>query len=202
MTDIHVLDSASASSIEVLAYNQTQYERVLFLNPEGLLLQHMDDLFLLPPSPVSVPRAYWRSGPGIMLSSHVLLVQPSFAAFTRIAQKLEADPKARKDRDTFFNDLYSRSALVLPHRPYLLPSSEFRVKDHKMYLGRGSWDANAIFSEAKYIHLTEGSSEPVHEGALFAQQPSCGSKEDCPERDIWYRIHDSVRERRQTICSI
>ena len=44
---------------KLLAFNQTRYKRVLYLDSDATLLKPMDDLFLLPASaPVAVPRAY------------------------------------------------------------------------------------------------------------------------------------------------
>ncbi|THZ34429.1 hypothetical protein D6C88_10490, partial [Aureobasidium pullulans] len=47
------------SFTKLLAFNQTQYERVIILDSDANVLQPMDELFFLPRVPVAMPRAYW-----------------------------------------------------------------------------------------------------------------------------------------------
>jgi len=49
----------SDSYTKLLAFNQTQYDRVLSLDSDSTVLKPMDELFLLPDCPVAMPRAYW-----------------------------------------------------------------------------------------------------------------------------------------------
>ncbi|UZP42786.1 hypothetical protein NXS19_010602 [Fusarium pseudograminearum] len=43
------------SFTKLLAFNQTQYDRVLSLDSDSMVLQHMDELFQLPPAPSPCP---------------------------------------------------------------------------------------------------------------------------------------------------
>lgn len=55
------------------------------------------------------------------------------------------------------NSLYGDRARVIPHRPYLLLTGEFRAIAHNSYLGNTyeSWDAGSIFRETKYLHFSD-----------------------------------------------
>ena len=71
---------------KILAFNQTQYDRVLCLDADGVVLQHMDSLFSMPSSPVAMPRAYWLED---TLSSQLILLEPSDAEMARILRRIE-----------------------------------------------------------------------------------------------------------------
>ena len=203
-----VIETWAESFTKLLAFNQTQYSRVLSLDSDSVLLQHMDELFLLPPTPVAMPRAYWLYPKDKVLSSQVMLVQPSAAEFERVMARV-AEAKGNDYDMEIVNYLYGDSALVLPHRPYDLLSSEFREKPdaHARYLGREdeAWDPVAVFEEAKFVHFSDW---PVPKPWLDIEktrgdkQPECFVRdgvESCLEREMWNRLYDEFRERRK-VC--
>ena len=64
--------------------------------------------------------------------------------------------------DDLLDDRFRASALVLPHRPYLLQSSEFRQKDHDAYMGsfngpknQPEWNAEVEVKKAKVVHFND-----------------------------------------------
>ena len=200
------IETWAESFTKLLAFNQTQYSRVLSLDSDSVLLQHMDELFLLPPTPVAMPRAYWLYPETKVLSSQVMLVQPSTAEFERVMARV-AEAKGNDYDMEIVNYLYGDSALVLPHRPYDLLSSEFREKPdaHARYLGNEGeeWDPVAVFAEAKFVHFSDW---PVPKPWLDIsktrgdKQPACfekGGVESCVEREMWNELYDEFRERRK-----
>ena len=116
----------------------------------------MDELFLLPAGPVAMPRAYWLDPKDRVFTSGILLVEPSPSAFNQIM-----DGISNADSDVYdmeiMNQLYGNDSMVIPHRPYLLLTGEFRGKNHEAYLGNAheSWDAEAILKETKYLHFSD-----------------------------------------------
>jgi hypothetical protein len=116
----------------------------------------MDELFLSPPAPVAMPRAYWLNFDDPVMSSSVVLIQPSKFEFNRILQAIsEASPD---DYDMeIINNLYKDSALTIPHRPYNLLTGEFRSKNHTSYIGNSDeeWDPEKVIREAKYLHFSD-----------------------------------------------
>lgn len=113
----------------------------------------MDDLFLLPSCPIAMPRAYWLGG---FLTSALMLIQPNENDFNQIERRIETAGSDTFDMD-IVNNLYGESALILPHRPYILLSGEFRSKSHNAYLGNNFelWNATAAFEAAKYLHFSD-----------------------------------------------
>ncbi|KAM7193095.1 glycosyltransferase [Rhypophila sp. PSN 637] len=198
------------SFTKLLALNQTQYSRVLSLDSDSTILQSMDELFFLPPCPLAIPRAYWLYPKQKILSSQIMLIQPSAHEFNRIMAKIEQASPDEYDME-IINYLYADSALILPHRPYDLLTSEFRQPrgKHEKYLGNTEeeWDAVRVFNEAKFLHFSDW---PVPkpwlrtpEGLRREKEPKCEEEEgggNCVEREIWNGIYSEFRERRGRVC--
>ncbi|RBQ66603.1 hypothetical protein FVER14953_11649 [Fusarium verticillioides] len=196
------------SYTKLLAFNQTQYDRVMSIDSDSVLLQHMDELFFLPAAPVAMPRAYWRS-PEKILSSHLMLVQPSETELLRIMERVESVKSGEYDME-IVNQLYGDNALVFPHRRLALLSGEFRKEEHAQYLGSELeiWDPAAAYSEAKLVHFSDWPlPKPwklMLEEDRLAAQPNCtqttSGEEDCTARIIWNSLYTDFRTRRKEVC--
>jgi alpha-N-acetylglucosamine transferase len=194
------------SYTKLLAFNQTQYDRVLSLDSDATVLQHMDELFLLPTAPVAMPRAYWLSEEST-LSSQLVLIQPTAEEFKRVTEAIDSAKSGEFDME-IVNNLYSRDCLILPHRRYDLLTGEFRNGgNHTNYLGNDyeAWDPEEVLREAKFLHFSDW---PMPKPWLTASagvqsevQPKCvqdsEGKEDCRARDIWLRFYSDFKERRE-----
>lgn len=200
------------SYTKLLAFNQTNYKRVLHLDSDSTVLQSMDELFLLEPAWVAMPRAYWLGFKGRILSSQLLLLQPSEYEFDRVMKATNDAGDKDYDMD-ILNNLYQDSAMILPHRRYDLLTGEFRGDDHQKYLqdDQQQWDPEAIMKEAKYIHFSDWPlPKPwlAKPEAVDKSKPSCGQlsvtnqTEDCRDRDIWVGIYADFRRRRREICGL
>ncbi|KAL6411481.1 hypothetical protein AUP68_05195 [Ilyonectria robusta] len=208
----HGTDPTWADSFtKLLAFNQTQYSRVLSIDSDSVIFQHMDELFLLPPSPVAMPRAYWLYPDKQILSSQVMLIQPSEVEFSRIVEKMKVAGQDDYDME-IVNYLYRDSALILPHRRYDMLTAEFRQDNHAMYLGSDSevWDPVAAYNDVKLIHFSDWPiSKPwLHtpKELLDELQPKCSNTtsgtRDCASRDVWNSVYADFRRRREEICSL
>ncbi|KAI5862520.1 glycosyltransferase family 8 protein [Durotheca rogersii] len=203
-------DSTWAESFtKLLAFNQTQYARVLNVDSDATILQTMDELFLMPSCPVAMPRAYWLFPKDKILSSQLMLVQPSAVEFDRIMKKIESAGSNDYDME-IVNQLYEDSAMILPHRPYDLLTGEFRGDDHRNYLGtdREEWDPVAIFNEAKFLHFSDWPVPkpwiPMSESMRQDKQPKCETKngqENCASRDLWNSFYADFAQRRSQVCN-
>lgn len=170
----------------------------------------MDELFLLPPSPVAMPRAYWLYPEKQILSSQLMLVQPSATEFGRVMN--ETNRAGSDDYDMeIVNTLYKDQALVLPHRPYDMLTAEFRTDQHARYLGSDDeqWDPVAHLGEAKFVHFSDW---PVpkpwiemSDSVRNDMQPDCHRHQDgaesCVERDLWNGFYEDFAQRRQVSAS-
>ena len=162
--------SWDTSITKLRCFELTEYKRVLHLDSDITLFQHLDELFLLPQAPIAMPRAYWTDGVTGQwpLTSLMMLVEPNKAelegmlATLREWRENSANVSVKYDMD-LLNDRYGASALVLPHRPYALLTAEFRRKDHSAYLGMiggpssstSEWNADEVLKEAKLVHFSD-----------------------------------------------
>ncbi|KAJ0416496.1 nucleotide-diphospho-sugar transferase [Aspergillus carlsbadensis] len=204
-------DPAWAESFtKLLIFNQTQYDRVLSLDSDATVLQHLDELFLMPPSPVAMPRAYWLDQDNLFLTSLLLLVEPSKPEFHRVEEAISGAGPEDYDMD-ILNHLYRDSAMVLPHRPNAMLSGEFRSKTHERYLGSpvADWDPAKIFAEAKLVHFSDwpvpkpwnAAGSPLEENKPTCDpNPATGRDDDCRARDIWLGLYRDFADRRKRIC--
>ena len=199
----------SDSYTKLLAFNQTQYDRVLALDSDSTLLQHMDELFLLPPATVALPRAYWLKSDPPSFTTALALLQPSKTEFARVARAIASAKDGVFDME-IINALYGHDCMVLPHRRYTLLTGEFRNVDrkgHAAYLGNEdeAWDEDAALREAKFLHFSDW---PMPKPWLYAQratvldvQPKCvrrpGGEEDCHARELWLGFYSDFRTRRR-----
>lgn len=167
------------SFTKFLAFNQTQYDRVLFLDTDATLQSHLDALFFIPPAVIAVPKAYWIAKP--TLGSYMMLIQPSSSEYNRLSAAITAAPERMYDME-IINSIYGDSCSVLPHRNYSLLTGEFRRNTHQGYLkpypkakhSKASslpetdpfyvpelkevaevWDPDTYFRAAKYIHFSD-----------------------------------------------
>jgi hypothetical protein len=163
----------------------------------------MDELFLLPPTPVAMPRAYWLAQP--FLSSQLVLIEPSREEFTRIEEAIDSTTGFDME---IVNDIYGKDCMVLPHRRYDLLTSEFRSSGgHKSYLGNEyeEWDPEKMLKEAKFLHFSDWPMpKPWIEASSSVRdelQPKCRTDsaggEECRERDMWLGFYSEFKDRRK-----
>jgi len=222
-------DSSWDTSITKLrAFELTEYDRVLHLDSDITLFQHLDELFLLPKSPIAMPRAYWTDLPPGQwpMTSLMMLIEPNPAELRGMLDTLrswwmdQSPTRSKKYDMELLNHRFGSSATVIPHRPYALLSAEFRRTDHSAYLGtinapvslRSQWNADAALKEAKLVHFSDW---PLPKpwvmwphDAISEMQPNCTKlnsgvyQNTCREREIWKELYNDFRRRRKDHCKL
>lgn len=117
----------------------------------------MDELFLLPPVALALPRAYWIPFEKREVTSLLLLIQPSPFEWNRVERAMKRIGAREYDME-IINNLYRDSAMILPHRPYAMLTGEMRnTKVHKNYMGSAEepFDPDVIMNETKLIHFSD-----------------------------------------------
>jgi hypothetical protein len=204
------------------AFGAVEYDRVIHLDSDITLLQHMDELFFLPSTTIAMPRAYWLLPHTKTLSSLVAVIEPSFREYTALTDYLKPVQAGQIElnlTDTRYdmevlNDRYGDNAMVLPHRPYGLISGEFRNKDHRIYLGNDheTWNPDLALAEAKFVHFSDWPLPKPwvmwpHE-ILAKVQPACDNnpgtpdESGCRDREVWRKLYDDFRRQRKDICRL
>ncbi len=202
----------ASSYTKLLAFNQTQYNRVLHLDSDSTLLSSLDELFFLPPAPIVVPKAYWLPTP--KLSSHIMLLTPSSTTFTKIQEEIEKATKGIHDME-IVNSLFGSTCSVLPHQVYALLTGEFSSSDpeHKAFLDPATmkWDPDRVMKEAMFVHFSDYPfPKPWQETSAEEQEravPECVADDregnvDCRARNIWIGLYKDFKARRKVYFSV
>lgn len=179
------------SMTKLRVFELDEYERVIYFDSDVHLQQHMDELFTLPRAAMAMPRAYWspRRDDNLPMSSALMLFEPNPAETKKMWDRLQ-EWRLNPDRgdsqhydDDLINERFAPSAMVLPHRPYLLHTGnydkldtmdgmnteltrlftgEFRRDDHERWLGTVNgpedatkWDPFVAVKEAKLVHFND-----------------------------------------------
>ena len=159
-----------AGFTKLLAFNETSYARTIMFDNDATVYKHLDHLFLLPPTPVAIPRAYWlapnpppeKTVNKYQLSGQLLVATPDRVIFNKLLD--EVNKKGENDYDMeIINWVLGPVAMVLPHRALNLLSGEFKQEHipgyngYDRYLGLGgeTWDAMKVLNEAYYVHFSD-----------------------------------------------
>lgn len=189
---------------------------MLSLVSDSLVLQAMDELFLTPRFTVAMPRTYWLALESRVLSLQVLLIEPSEKEFARV-MAVTVDAGAAEYDMEILNRLYGDHAIVLPHRPCDLITSEFRYSSlgpaaYARYLGTADepWDPVAVLGEAKFLHFSDWPAPKpwleMSDDLCDEFQPPCWRVADdgstsCVEHELWNSFYDEFQRRRDFLCN-
>lgn len=194
-----------SSITKFLAFNQTQYDRILHFDSDVTVLKHMDELFLLPRAQVAMMRAYWHLPKLRTLTSLFVLLEPSEFELGRLMEVASSRKENEYDME-ILDRVYGDSAMILPHQQYGLLSGEFRSRDHKYFLGNDyeAWDPERALEEASLVHFSDWPlPKPwiLWPGTLVSQMvPKCkdvGGVTNCRDKDIWLELYRDFRQRRK-----
>lgn len=205
------------SYTKLLAFNLTSFDRVLALDSDGVVLQNLDALFLLPKAPLAMPYTYWGMPTGWQFSSQMLLLEPSSSTFEKVEHAIRNAKPDEYDMD-ILNTLFKGQILKIPQRPYNLLSGEFRRVNHAAYLSSSTytkaqeqWNPDEILASAAYLHFSDW---PIPKPWMRAPQtllnkymPKCRKSEwfgasDCRDREVWTKLYFDFALRRMTVCGM
>jgi len=93
---------------KLIFFNMTQYERVIFLDVDVLVLKPVDALFLLPDVPIASPIAYWLDPP--KFTSAFLVIKPNSTLFDVFVEKIDDILKINLFDMDLVNFFYRHSA--------------------------------------------------------------------------------------------
>lgn len=198
------------SYTKLLAFNLTQFDRVLALDSDSIVLKNLDSVFLLPKAPVAMPYVYWGNPTGWAFSSQMLLLTPSATTFSQIETAIKNAKEDEYDMD-ILNRLFHDHILKIPQRPFNLLSGEFRRASHAAYLSSRSekWDPDTILQEAHFLHFSDW---PVPKPWVVAPKevlnkhmPKCKQNEwfgatDCRDRAVWLKLYWDFAVTRKNVC--
>lgn len=193
-----------------LAYNLTRFDRVIVLGTESIVLNAMDELFFLPPTPIAMPYVYWSKPAGWRFSNQIMVMQPSSADFSEIEKTIKNANPDETDMDIIYK-LYNDKLTRLPQRPYHILTEEFRLREreHSRYLGTSTekWDPEEVLRQTKLVHFFDPAIPKPWIASRRTWQiyiPRCIAttyrRFNCGNRDAWVRFYTEYENRRKTVC--
>src|SRR5688500_14649754 len=102
-----------------MAFSLTYYDRVITLASDITLQHSIDELFLLPDTPMALPRAYWFQSRPWPLTSMLMVLKPDEREFVRFRREINRGGEdevvqAQKFDMELVNERFEDNALVLP----------------------------------------------------------------------------------------
>ncbi|KAJ5684825.1 uncharacterized protein N7477_001170 [Penicillium maclennaniae] len=188
--------SWDTSTAKLSAFGAVEYERVIHLDSDITLLQHMDELFFLPPTTIAMPRAYWLLPHTKTLSSLLAVIQPSYREYTALTDYLK--PVQAGQIEVNLTDIRYDMEL-LNDRTYL-------GNDHE------AWNPDLALAEAKFVHFSDWPLPKPWimwpQEILAKVQPACDkdpgtpNESGCRDRELWRKLYDDFRRQRKDICKL
>lgn len=150
-----------SSFTKIMAFNLTQYKRVLVLDSDAFVLKSLDDLFLrkhtFAKPPLAAPLAYWEPADGldIMVTSGFMLIDPSNESYEKVLAASQTRPEFDYDMEVI-NNVFGGEIEILPHRGLSMLTAEYRETKHDAYLGPNvEWDGKKELENLAYLHFSD-----------------------------------------------
>lgn len=203
-----------------LAFNLTQYDKVIVLDTDSIVTKSMDELFLLPATPMALPYVYLPEEKMWALSTALVMMSPSTLTFQQVRQALSKSWTDKKHDESVVLDMFESTLFRLPQRPYHLLSEQFRTRDQSAQntwlYEREKWDAADVMKAAKFVALWD----PPMPGPWALKQedlqtylPPCAlpipvrpgirrkpPARDCSNRNTWAKLYNDFSNRRRIVC--
>ncbi|KAL5327210.1 hypothetical protein ACEPPN_004902 [Leptodophora sp. 'Broadleaf-Isolate-01'] len=195
--------------IKLLAFNLTQFDRVLVLDSASQPKGNLDAVFLLPKATLAMPWVYWGEPTGWAFSNQMMLITPSASEFAKIEAEIT---KAESDQFdlTIVEKLYKSKTLKIPQRPYHLMTGELRRQDHSKYWGSGKkWDPEEALQKSKMLHFSDWPVprpwDSAPQAMLNKHMPKCLKSEwfgatNCKNRMLWMQLYADYAAKRKGFC--
>jgi hypothetical protein len=140
-------------------FSLVQYDRVVFLDADTIILKNLDHLFLLPETEIACPRAYWVGQP--FVTTLMMVVQPSLETRKRLHETYYTmnagvlRPKTKLYDMDMVNKEWKETMMVLPGIYGALNSHwENPHKEPKIYPNLGHRSPDDLARDVFSVHFT------------------------------------------------
>jgi alpha-N-acetylglucosamine transferase len=141
------------SNMKLLLFNQTEYDRIVYLDSDSLILKSLDHLFLLPKGiGIAAPRSYWEDDPK-KFTSALMVIDPSQEMWQRVDKELHPIKEGKYDMD-ILNDVFMRDCMLLPNN-YLVLNSHWEDETSETRLKNTGYSSlDSLASQTHVLHFT------------------------------------------------
>ena len=194
---------------KLLAYNLTEFERVLVIDPASQVRGNMDDVFLLPRSGVAMSYVNTGRSKGRTASPQLILASPSPANFAAVRQAIDAASNSR-DVD-ILKAVFSTKIRPLDYDAYGFLTSDLRRNSLAEISALPSTDSenDDALTDVKIIHFSD---PPLPQPWFKAPQdsvnkymPQCVKSQwfgasNCRDRELWFKLYANYGRKRKALC--
>ena len=123
--------------VKLLFFNMTDYQKIVYLDADSLIVKPLDVLFNLPSVRLASPLAYWEDEP--CFTSALLVIEPDYTTWLKIRQQMDTIVDNKKADMDLLNIFYQHKlgvhaktfpeVLILPGY-FVVLSSHFRERVH------------------------------------------------------------------------
>ena len=123
--------------VKLLFFNMTDYQKIVYLDADALIVKPLDVLFHLPSVRLASPLAYWEDEP--CFTSALLVIEPDYITWLKIRQQMDTIVDNKKADMDLLNIFYQHKlgvhtktfpeVLILPGF-FVVLSSHFRERIH------------------------------------------------------------------------
>lgn len=196
---------------KLLGYNLTEFDRIVTLDAGSVVKYNLDELFLIPATPLAMPYIYWGQPEDWQFSTQLMIMTPSKASFSRITDTIKGNEMAEHDT-SILEKLFHGKIIKIPQRPFALLPGEYRRKSHDNYLEKRwpkRWNADEIHREARIVYFSD---YPIPKPWIKANQelinrhmPRCDESKgfgasNCRDRQVWLKLYSDYGEKRKALC--
>jgi alpha-N-acetylglucosamine transferase len=148
------------SYTKLLAFNLTEYSRVLAIDSDSVVLKNLDDLFLMPSAPLAMPYVYWGGQEGWQFSSQMMLIEPSEQSFAAVKAAISKAEGNEYDMDIIKQSEWFGATDCRDRAIWLKLYYDFAVR-RKEVCGPGfelqsqELPLNSIYRHGKWFHPDE-----------------------------------------------
>ena len=182
---------------KLLIVGMTEYEQVLYLDADGLVMQNMDHVFGMQLKPLAM-----LSSPSCLTamkraSARVLLLHPSRQLHAQLQFVLRKDPK--RDDTQLLNEFFHASELHQLPTSFAAQSCDLR----KQHSNGKKQTAAELLQHAHYFHFADSPEYPQHwewedTGRVIRALPECPGR--CAERAAWLYLYSVLAADRESYC--
>ncbi|ODV90366.1 glycosyltransferase family 8 protein [Tortispora caseinolytica NRRL Y-17796] len=212
--DERASDSWDHSFVKLHSFNLTQFDRIVYLDCDALLLKPIDYLFLLPWDHQIFAHAYWTD---LQLGSYLMVLSPSTHVFNTLWRLVK---NRNKDKNIYDMDILSTVSpsylydpshvgatkkYLLPAYPNIMLTGELKTKNHNTFLksryaSQPLSDWPSMRQNISLVHFSDWPDpKPWVFNNIYDDLPVCDGL-SCSDHQVWISYHQKYHSLHNKYC--
>ena len=182
---------------KLLVFDMTKYEKVLYLDADGLVMRNMDAVFEMDLDPIALLSSSSCLTSALRTNTRVLLLRPAKKLHAMLQFVLEKDPKY--DDIQLLTEFFDAEELHRLPASFAVQSCDFRKEGSQ---GKTQIGLQQL-QHAHYVHFADSPDFPKHwewedMSRIIGHVPKCPGR--CVERAAWLYLYSVLTADRESHC--